>query len=38
MSHVHTGEIEWVVIASTVLENWMSVTDVLTRVSILTVK
>ena len=38
MSHVHIGEIEWVVIASTVLDNWMSVTDVLTRVSILTVK
>ena len=38
MSHVHAGETEWVVIASTVLEDWISVTYVLTRVAILTLK
>lgn len=32
------GRLEWVVTGSTVLEDWISVTYVLTRVSTLTVK
>lgn len=38
VSHVHAGETEWVVIVCTVLEDWISVTYVLTRMAILTLK